>query len=109
MSQQYVDLEDDLQTELLKTGEIAWKECGYNSARFVQMLHDHGGVETARRLLQGTTISYGLTQLWRCHRLDISLEAVVLRPEYAPLFSARQLDEARRRLDSLGYAPPWDV
>ena len=41
--------------------------------------------------------------------LDISLEAVVLRPEYAPVFSARQLDEARRRLDSLGYAPSWDV
>src|SRR5579859_3130195 len=39
------------------------------------------------------------------NRLDLSLEAFVLRAEWRPLFSEQQLHVARRRLNEHGYAP----
>src|SRR5437867_13031167 len=39
------------------------------------------------------------------NRLDLTLEAFVLRAEWRPLFSEQQLQVARRRLKEHGYAP----
>jgi hypothetical protein len=38
------------------------------------MLLEHGGVETARRLLRKDGISDGFTTLWERKRLDLSVE-----------------------------------
>ena len=57
------------------------------------MLREHGGLETAHRLMQSPQVSDGLTELWLRGRKDLTVEALVLRPEYAELFS----DDERRR------------
>lgn len=71
---------------------------GYHATDFLRMLREHGGLDTAHRLLSSATISYGFTQLWLMGRLDLTVEALVLRPEYAPLFSDAELTTARQRL-----------
>lgn len=40
------------------------KAIGYNATRFLVMLREHGGLETAHRLMQSGDVSYGFTELW---------------------------------------------
>ena len=57
---------------------VAKSHAGYAATRFLQMLGEHGGVETARRLLPH--MSEGLTQLWQRNRLDLTVEFLILQP-----------------------------
>jgi hypothetical protein len=71
---------------------------GYRATEFLRMIGEHGGLETAHRLLASPDISYGFTQLWMMGRQDLTVEALVLRPEYGELFSEAELMTARTRL-----------
>ncbi len=75
-------------------------EAKYNPARFLQMLNEHGGVETARRLLP--TMSEGFAELWKRKRLDLTVEYVVLQPRWESLFSEPERAIARQRLRECG-------
>jgi hypothetical protein len=76
---------------------------GYYPHYFIQMLQQHGGVETARRLLADRQIQTGLMRLWELGLLHESMEAYVVQEKYRALFSEAELAEARRRLEALGY------
>lgn len=78
-------------------------EAGYNATYFLGMLADHGGQETARRLLHSPAVSEGFTALWERGRLDLTVEAVVLKREFAELFTEDELELARRRLSEFGH------
>ena len=82
---------------------VAKRDAGYNATRFLQMISNGGGVETAHKLLNGPDVSDGFTALWSAHRLDLTVEAHVLRPEYAPLFSDQERSVARQRLTAHGW------
>ena len=81
----------------------ALKEVHYNATRFLQMLHDHGGLETARILLGSPSVSEGYTALWERDRLDLTVEALVLQPEWHDLFSDEERTIAKQRLTDYGY------
>ena len=92
-------MEIEFQQELIDAYTEAKTKYRYNPTRFIQMVNEHGGVDTARRLLDtGSAVQTGLVELWKCNRLDLSVEAKVLIPKYAPLFSTVIKDAARRRL-----------
>lgn len=95
-------LEEQLTAELMGTYEAA-RERGYIATYFLQMLEEHGGRETAKRLLAKSEPQTGLFELWRLNLLHESMEAVVLQEQFQPLFTADELAEAHRRLDELGY------
>jgi hypothetical protein len=89
----------EFQEELLDAHREAKIKCRYNATRFFQMLEEHGGVETARRLLAtGTIAQTGLTELWKCQRLDLSVEAKVLYAE------VRRLTATTPQLTRVGAA-----
>jgi len=88
---------------MVRIHEQARDEVGYNANRFIQMVAELGGVETARRLLDASGVSDGFTTLWEAGRLDISVEAVVMRPEFEVLFDQRRLRTAPERLEQYGY------
>ena len=69
----------------------------------MQMLGEHGGVETARRLLASREPQQGLFELYRLDLLHESMEAVVLQAKFRSLFTQQELAEAHRRLEELGY------
>lgn len=79
------------------------KARGYIPTYFIQMLKEHGGVETAKRLLAKSEPQSGLFELWRLDLLHESMEAVVLREKFRPLFTEEEIAEAYHRLDDLGY------
>jgi hypothetical protein len=67
------------------------------------MLSEHGPMGTARRLLASDTVSDGFVALWERGRMDLTVENVVLRPEFESLFSDDDREFARRRLAEYGY------
>jgi len=79
-------------------------EAGYNATRFLGMVVERGGCETARYLLRSETVSEGYTALWERNRLDLTVEAVILRPEWQLLFSDVERRVAVKRLREYGYS-----
>lgn len=77
---------------------------GYQPVRFRQMLAEHGGIETARRLIRGSATS-GFDTLWEHQRLDLSVEALVIDPQWRALFSDEEAKMASKRLKQYGYTP----
>jgi hypothetical protein len=78
-------------------------EAGYTASRFLTMITDQGGYEAARTLLLASSVSDGYTALWERKRLDLTVEAVILKPEWRDLFSPEERNIARDRLTQYGY------
>ncbi|MBI4191528.1 MAG: hypothetical protein HY525_13445 [Betaproteobacteria bacterium] len=97
------DLETAFHQEMLNVYHRAKKECRYNAIRFLEMVTDHGGLAAAKLLLASKHHPEGLTRLWEEGRLDISMEALLLKEPWCSLFSEEELRVARKRLDDLGY------
>ena len=81
----------------------AKKECGYNASRFLQMLGAKGGLAAAKQLISKPGGTDGFTTLWEHGRLDLSVEAHVLKAEYAELFTDEERRMCRERLEQFGY------
>ncbi|HNX13844.1 MAG TPA: hypothetical protein PK854_12540 [Oscillospiraceae bacterium] len=75
----------------------------YTPAYFAAMLNTHGGVMTAKKLIHTADPSYGFTKLFELKRLDLSVEAHVIKPEYEPLFTDEEREICRSRLLEYGY------
>lgn len=97
-----MSLQSDFDWEMHRIYEIA-KQHDYVAHYFLQMLEEHGGVETAKRLLRAGQPQAGLYKLWELKLLDSSTEALVLKEHYRSLFTAEEIAEAHRRLEELGY------
>jgi len=77
---------------------------GYIPTYFMQMLSEHGGVQTAKRLLAKSEPQTGLFELWNLGILYESMEAIICdNPRFHSLLKPAEIAEARRRLEELGY------
>jgi hypothetical protein len=93
------DLEKRFEHDMIETVyRTAGRETGYWAAYFLRAVRRHGGVGAARRLLATKGISRGLMTLREKGRLDLAMETLVLRPDYAPLFTDDERATAVRRL-----------
>jgi hypothetical protein len=86
---------DDAMLDVYRRAKL---EVGYNATRFLEMVTSDGGLATARKLLGSPTVSDGFTALWAAGRQDLTVEAVVLQPEFATLFTPDELQQAASRL-----------
>lgn len=79
-------------------------EAGYNASLYLQMLHRHGGLGTAKQLINSPNVSQGYARLHELGFLNLTVEALVVEnPQWHHLFSAEELDRARRRLREYHY------
>ena len=97
------NVRQDFDRAMMGVYRSAKAECGYNARLFLRMLHEHGGLGTAKRLLAVDHSQYGFEKLWECGRLDLTVECLVLGPKYRDLFDAADLDRARKRLRDHGF------
>ena len=83
----------------------------YHATRFLRMVNERGGKDTADALLATDQPSEGFTELFiRGRRLDLSVEYLVLRDPYRNLFTPEQLAVARERLKKHEFdRPPEDA
>lgn len=96
-------LEDKFHRDMVGIYETAKKELHYNASYFIQMVGEYGGLKTAQKLIWSPEVSSGFTTLWEHQRLDLSVEALVLRPEYVSLFTDEEREIAQARLAQYGY------
>lgn len=96
-------LEQEFHRAMVDIYERARNEANYVANRYIQMVAEHGGVETAKILINSDRPFDGYTALWERGRLDITVEALVQNPQWAPLFSAEEIEKARQRLIDYGY------
>lgn len=99
------DVVEEFDKDMMGVYRAAKSECSYNAVRFLEMLHDMRGLRTARRLLSTENAQYGFDKLWECRCLHLTVECLVLRPKYQPLFEDTELEQARKRLKAHGYDP----
>lgn len=99
-------LETQFDNAMMDVYQRALKECDYNAKRYLQMLHEHRGLQTARSLLHNARVSEGYIALWERKRLDLTVESLILQPEWIDLFSNEERDIARKRLTEYGYKVP---
>jgi hypothetical protein len=98
-------LQDQFHAECLE-GIRAGKKLGYTPSYWIRMLDEYkGAVPAAKHLLaSGDHWQSGLTRLYELKRLDLSVEYLVLDPQYSPLFTDEEGDTARRRLALIGVS-----
>ena len=82
---------------------LAKKECGYNATRFLQLLSSKGGVAAAKQLIRAPGGTEGFETLLMCGRLDLSVEAHVIKPEYSSLFAPEDIERCKSTLKELNY------
>lgn len=88
---------------MLDIYQTAKRDFNYHATYFLRMVSEYGGLEAAKRLLATSKPSEGFTSLWESGRLDLSVEAHVIRPEFRPLFTDAEIATATQRLEDLGY------
>jgi hypothetical protein len=81
-------------------------ERGYWASYFLRGVRNHGGLDYAHQLLRKQGTTDGFQRLKEEGRLDLTMEALVLRPEYTSLFSDEERRVAAHRLAEAGYQPP---
>jgi len=96
-------LEKQFDQDMIDIYTRAKKECGYNASRFLQMIGAKGGLTTAKQLISKPGGTDGFTTLWEHGRLDLSVEAHVIKPEYTELFSDEERQMCKERLKQFGY------
>ena len=98
-----LDLERKFDAAMMSIYQCALSEANYRATRFHQMLCDNKGIETARILLHNQNVSDGYTALWERGRLDLTVEALILKEEWKELFTDDERQIAANRLTKYGY------
>lgn len=96
-------LENKFHEEMNNIYFTAKKELKYNASRFIQLVEREGGLKAAKQLISKSGGTYGFEVLWENDRLDLSVEALVLRPEYNDLITDEEREICRKRLIQFGY------
>lgn len=97
------DLVDEFNKDMVGVYKKAKEKCHYNATRYLQMISELGGLVTAKKLLAENKIHDGLTALYMCGRLDLTVEALVTKEKYKSLFTEEEIKTAKKRLSELSY------
>lgn len=97
--------EAEFDLAMLRVYQRILAETDYRASRFLNMLYQCRGVETAKTLLKAD-VSAVFMMLVQRNRLDLSVEAVIQNnPQWHPLFTEDELSTCRARLEH-PPAPP---
>ena len=97
------ELETRFHEAMLEIYRRAKSDAGYNATRFLSMVTEQGGYEAARTLIHASNVSDGYTALWQRKHLELTVEALILKPEWHDLFSEHERGIARQRLIDYEY------
>lgn len=96
-------IELDLFNDMVNIYKEADIQCNYKPTRFFQMLQTKGAIVTAKELINKSGVTDGFTRLWECKRLDLSLEALIIKDKYKELFTEEEIEKCLNRLKEYGY------
>lgn len=93
------DLEKRFELAMYEIHRRAKEDCAYDAKRFLLMLKTKGALATAKELLHNDKSYEGLIHLIMCNCKHLTMEAHVLLPEFAELFTDDEKKIARSRLE----------
>ncbi len=96
-------IEEAFHADMLAIYEKTGKSVGYWPHRFRQKVVRSGGLMSAKYWLAKNGVSEGFKRLAKEKLLESAMEALVLRPKYAGLFSEQEREIARKRLSDYGF------
>ena len=99
------ELELRFEEALLDICRRSENEAGYKATGFLQKFHRVGGLRTAQELIAEERVTKGYIAMWERKRLDLSIEALILAPEWHDLFTHEERRIATDRLHKYGYQP----
>ncbi|MEP0917213.1 HNH endonuclease [Leptolyngbya sp. DQ-M1] len=95
-------LEAQLHEETIAIYQHVGRETGYWAHRYLQRVKRVGGLQAAKDWLKPkSNPTSGLQKLVEINRLDLSLEALVLRQPWSALFTSEELSVAQKRLNTV--------
>ncbi|MBD1822881.1 HNH endonuclease [Cyanobacteria bacterium FACHB-DQ100] len=95
-------LEAQLHEEMIAIYQHVGRETGYWAHRYLQRVKRVGGLQAAKDWLKPkSNPTRGLQKLVEINRLDLSLEALVLRQPWSALFTSEELSVAQKRLNTV--------
>ena len=97
-----MDLEKQFHKDMIGIYDKAKNDCGYVATRFIQMVAEKGGLVTAKELITKDEDTYGFERLYELKRLDLSVEALVLKDKYKNLFTRFEKKKCKDRLKKYG-------
>lgn len=100
------EIEKKFHAAMLEIYDLALAQAHYSANDFRKMVLADGGFVTARKLLEKPELSAGFTELVMRGRPDLTVEALVSRPQWRALFATSELERAEDRLRRVGYRPP---
>lgn len=80
----------------------------YAPTGLLELVDDYGGIEAARNLIHRSSPSPGYQKLYHRRLLNLTVEALVLQPQWARLFDREDLIAARSRLSKYEFEFPQD-
>lgn len=82
----------DFTAALLSAIDAAQTECGVRQARLRQNAETYGGVSAAKDYIKRNRASDGFDALKAAKRLDLSMEALVVSPQYHAQFTDEEVN-----------------
>ena len=98
-----IALEKKLQQEVIKNCEVAEKEYGCKMTRFLQTIERFGIVRTAQEIFRKGRTSDCFNKLAEAGHLELTMEAIIVKGEYAELFTDEQVNYCYELLCENGY------
>lgn len=98
-----IALEKKLQQEVIKNCEVAEKEYGCKMTRFLQTIDKFGIVRTAQEIFRKGRTSDCFNKLAEAGQLELTMEAIIVKGEYAELFTDEQVNYCYELLCENGY------
>lgn len=92
------ELEQSFDTRV-RAALVECHRLGYHPHDFKKMLDNSTAVQLAERLVKSSELQTGLKRLARMGHLDLSVEAVMLEPEFEALFNPQVRAAAHWRLN----------
>lgn len=96
-------LEKKLQEEILKNCAIAEIEYECKMTRFIQTIERFGIVRTAQEILRKGRTSDCFAKLVKANRIDLTMEAIIVKKKYAELFTDEEVNSCYDLLCENGY------
>ncbi|MEH0823175.1 MULTISPECIES: AAA domain-containing protein [unclassified Micromonospora] len=93
-------LEARFHREMVRICQRARAEVSYHPSLLLRLVTEKGGLASVRQLLHNPAVSDGFTALWERGRVDLTAEALALRPEFHALFTEQELTVARSRVEA---------
>lgn len=96
-------LEKEFTKELLDN-VAEMKQYGYNPTIYTRMISENGAVNAAKKLVVKDVQSSGFATLIMLRKLELSVEASVIKDKYKDLFTDAEIQNSIRKLKEANFS-----